>query len=227
MARRCTTRHTCTASHFNPHTRAGRGGFLEITNSPTWRFQPTPPRGHDCPPSIVHDNVWAFQPRARAERGVRAHAAAGLVHPRTRAGCDLVLGVPCQPHPVSTHAPTAIATPFTVPEHPTLQPTRPRGAHLDCRAARRDHLASTHTPVKGATASTRGRTSSSRSFNPRARAGRDSSARPDAGGRCCFDPRVRVRHDHRHRGEHDGRPVSTHTPVDGATHISANLWYVS
>ena len=129
-----------------------------------------------------------------------------------------------------------------------FQSTRPRGARLRQPDQHVDlQRVSIHAPARGATAAKGGHQPTNRSFNPRAREGRDHSAATASRGPQCFNPRAREGRDPstsqrsppsdsfqstRPRGArlvfgrvgHDPVEVSIHAPARGATlHLRANL----
>ena len=168
---------------FNPRARAGRDdAALAAQCAVTHEFQSTRPRGArpmgESPSRLARSLFQSTRPR-----GARHAQVAG----------DLVKCL------VSIHAPARGATRAQWREHrrqTVFQSTRPRGARLlvERGCARSAHV-SIHAPARGATVLPVPGAPGNKRFNPRARAGRDSSA--------C-DPTAPTK-------------VSIHAPARGAT----------
>ena len=145
-------------------------------------FQPTRPRGARRPAGRKYGTgSCRFNPRAREGRdamlAIRACRSIGF-NPRAREGRDR----------------RSDQLRKTLRE---FQPTRPRGARPDTRYRPNDPgSVSTHAPARGTTFPGRHKTPLLRSFNPRAREGRDHRGRRHV---CHL------------------RTVSTHAPARGAT----------
>ncbi len=188
-------------------------------------FQPTRPRGARQSANCVTRRTTCFNPRAHAGRDVRGKKAPGRklevsTHAPTR-GATNATAIRIARRQVSTHAPTRGATPPTWASKPStwFQPTRPRGARPCARLVQPPpHAVSTHAPTRGATARARRRRAASRSFNPRAHAGRDSTSKHARKRRRRFQP-TRPRGARREAlGVGRGvTVVSTHAPTRGAT----------
>ena len=168
---------------FNPRAREGRDDPKGRSPTiPGGVSTHAPARGATAVPSWPCQRQPGFNPRAREGRdGPEHHGLPGGLH-------------------VSTHAPARGATGGfrSIRLSAMFQPTRPRGArlpHVPC--ARLAYRVSTHAPARGATASLTGdSTRGPRSFNPRAREGRDGERAEDDFYWCR---------------------VSTHAPARGAT----------
>ena len=156
------SQHQPCAKHrpcFNPRARAGRdqhGGELGLGEL---RFQSTRPRGARPRHSRLSDRMrTGFNPRARAGRDVIVLSSCSVTscfNPRARAGRDGDQGdFPGNEDNVSIHAPARGATKVDAAGliHVQFQSTRPRGARLRGKQGQHHHC----------------------SFNPRARAGRDT-----------------------------------------------------
>ncbi len=211
-------------------------------------FNPRARAGRDAPhvPSVAR--ILCFNPRARAgrDRALRCRMTTRTEFQSTpRAGrdnwqCTMVQEI----RPVSIHAPARARRKLLSPDNTRVavsihraragrdrgtwgnrrccgcfNPTRPRGARHAAALARHPCFVSIHAPARGATHYLQLGLIGTRSFNPRARAGRDlslsficaifarfQSTRP-RGARhhscmiCdstdCFNPRARAGRDHR------------------------------
>src|SRR5690606_33961225 len=161
--------------------RAGRDSFQKFSSMPIAQFQPTRPRGARLAFAATFLLTGkSFNPRARAGRDNRQDKTpkeALCFNPRARAGRDGWGGC------------------FDVPSS-WFQPTRPRGARLICiRLTPFPSRVSTHAPARGATAGAPALFPAHASFNPRARAGRDTPIVDDAKNVTRFNPRARAGRD--------------------------------
>ena len=211
---------------FNPRARVGRDRSVPVGPLPSSLFQSTRPRGarrdggrHTLGNSgvSIHAPAWgattadperccgsmSFNPRARVGRDprpLRASSGRPGFNPRARVGRDegKVFTAPIK----GSFNPRArvgrdVRTYATFTAVSSFQSTRPRGAR---RAANltdfSNHNVSIHAPAWGATKAADCRRSDPRSFNPRARVGRDSCRvhRFQRGAR--FNPRARVGRDY-------------------------------
>ncbi len=188
---------------FQPTRPRGARPVAIVARIARMQFQPTRPRGAR---RQAHQHggrdAGSFNPRAHAGRdpilaGERRISTFQPTRPRGARPCARLVQPP--PHAVSTHAPTRGATGQCC--H--------RGGHLQV---------STHAPTRGATARARRRRAASRSFNPRAHAGRDSTSKHARKRRRRFQP-TRPRGARREAlGVGRGvTVVSTHAPTRGAT----------
>ena len=141
-------------------------------------------------------------------------------NPRARAGRDTTQVGDCMRERVSIHAPARGATNYrhVYVWNTQFQSTRPRGARQSRsvitgesdlfqstrpRGARRklmlrimlENKVSIHAPARGATSADDSDRPASRSFNPRARAGRDVARCSAHSPLPCFNPRARAGRD--------------------------------
>ncbi len=205
---------------FNPRAHAGRDavwGWMEwkhavSIHAPTRGatviarlaiyqplFQSTRPRG--ARPSACHALASSVLFQSTRPRGARRNrpstsAREPLFQSTRPRGARLAgwCGFRCRR--VSIHAPTRGATMtfqrFRVPQ--MFQSTRPRGARPDDHFILWHDLVSIHAPARGATKYPQpGKPS--RSFNPRARAGRDLGRSVVVAGAVGFNPRARAGRD--------------------------------
>ena len=123
---------------------------------------------------------------------------------------------------ISIHAPVKGAT------HPgaRVRHRRSISIHAPVKGAtgyasehRVGHFISIHAPVKGATLWSQPRSSTGRNFNPRSREGSDPCPRSPVASSKDFNPRSREGSDWRRPGRIQGRPISIHAPVKGATKL--------
>mgnify|MGYP006943061922 CR=1 FL=1 len=99
-----------------------------------------------------------------------------------------------------------------------FQSTRPRGARLDFNDGMDyNGKVSIHAPARGATVGDAGSVADRLGFNPRARAGRDSMARPAGSVPDGFNPRARAGRDAPNGCWNWIGNVSIHAPARGAT----------
>ncbi len=174
-ARRNRTPMAC----FNPRARTGRDADLIITENLNGRFQSTRPHGARLGTASGSLLGIGFNPRARTGRDRVKRtplSKPACFNPRARTGRDVALAEGARAGAVSIHAPargaTAAADNAATVEI-RFQSTRPHGARRPTTFRTRDH----------------------RCFNPRARAGRDESSRPNFWNRSCFNPRARAGRD--------------------------------
>ena len=144
-------------------------------------FQSTRPRGARRPRKPVTYWVSRFNPRARAGRDFildQDATALERFNPRARAGRDDAFSrrmAQTRSFNPRARAGRDAGTSSSAPTSAAFQSTRPRGARRAAGRWRRGpaEQVSIHAPARGATRSRRWRNCSRRSFNPRARAGRD------------------------------------------------------
>ena len=204
---------------FNPRARAGRD-YSPRGRSGGNGFQSTRPRGARRSRQPAWPRSPRFNPRARAGRDRECLGKSSVnngFNPRARAGRDHDLPIPSLIDSVSIHAPARGANPIC--PFPALffqfQSPRPRGARLIHIIFFPFTRVSIHAPARGATCLSNS-SFRVRSFNPRARAGRDGWPPALFGGRWFQSTRP--------RGARRSRPtevqvqrVSIHAPARGAT----------
>ena len=146
--------------------------------------------------------MQGFNPRAREGRdsnepsGTRALTS---FNPRAREGRDYnIISSANNCQEVSIHAPARGAT------RVIIGGTSPK-------------IVSIHAPARGATLRPDAWRNVHRSFNPRAREGRDKGKPYIVRGRCCFNPRAREGRDSRRKPILVALEVSIHAPARGAT----------
>jgi len=141
-------------------------------------------------------------------------------NPRARAGRDLWHPIPYPPWPVSIHAPargaTGLAWCGALSDWVSIHAPA-RGATQNIVNNNVIRGVSIHAPARGATRIVFRRVRKDRSFNPRARAGRDRYRRTQSPPQRCFNPRARAGRDTDAPGASWTRLVSIHAPARGAT----------
>ena len=160
-------------------------------------------------PSIAGVDSRGFNPRARGGRDLRKNDIADMIgyrfNPRARGGRDYTLIIDRK-----------AAVKF--------QSTRPRGARHGVGQKLQLVSLFQSTRPRGARPGNIGRLSAPRSFNPRARGGRDTQY--DLSNwviKDCFNPRARGGRDAAVAAAfHQGSRVSIHAPAGGATKLAAD-----
>ena len=211
------------SKRFNPRAREGRDPAVSILKDALAGFNPRAREGRDCDKQRFSFHNFRFNPRAREGRDQRRHLDARHTvrfNPRAREGRDF------------RHLAGFII--FFV-----FQSTRPRGARpIQVKKKPIRQKVSIHAPARGATPqyeyqwdaaqfqSTRPRgarrlnmsiNGTLRSFNPRAREGRDACVRLAGAYSQRFNPRAREGRDGFPAWEYAARRVSIHAPARGAT----------
>ena len=211
-------------SGFNPRARAGRDLVHSTHRWSTAQFQSTRPRGarlygglgkHPLCGVSIHAPArgatrWyraafaapsCFNPRARAGRDLVDSCPWSLApcfNPRARAGRDLESGDVVTVRAVSIHAPARGATRGirSGHRHRHVSIHAPaRGATIGKGIVRHGIRVSIHAPARGATRMRDRQHAGRACFNPRARAGRDSTGRRFPLCSNGFNPRARAGRD--------------------------------
>jgi len=169
-------------------------------------FNPRARAGRDYVFGSMTSCLACFNPRARAGRDPSLPTIYRFevsFNPRARAGRDLL----CPSYHIGNHQ---------------FQSTRPRGArHFLGNGDASSCKVSIHAPARGATLPGQRGCLVLQSFNPRARAGRDSWRTINFTSTPSFNPRARAGRDLSARGAALGSSVSIHAPARGATKTGA------
>ena len=189
-ARQSRPRPTSSARSFNPRARTGRDRGRRRIEARRGVSIHAPARGATPMTYLPSGSIVSFNPRARTGRDLATATSMARVcrfNPRARTGRDrLILSTSVVASLFQSTRPhgARLAQSVATPAESRFQSTRPHGA----RPVRIDVavgllVVSIHAPARGATRARPSSTRTIRSFNPRARTGRDRG-----GGRCLGSP---------------------------------------